>query len=187
MRGVPKESGTMSAVIAFDVDSVLFPINELCVLPYLRDAHGILMTKDQITAFDYGNKTIQKWAYEVFRRSDLYDGHLPDPDALAVLTDLRKRHRVIAVSSPFRGHASSKWAFCQRFGFDHEDIVLCGDKTLVGFDLLVDDRPRTLMEVGSRRALVFDQPWNRGELLWFDRIHGWGLSTTELIERKLAA
>lgn len=157
--------------IGIDVDSVLFPINELVVLPYLR-TFGYDMELEDIYAFDYGDPEIKRLAFECFKRTDLYDGYTPEDDAMMALEMLRQYNRVIAVSSPFAQHASSKWAYCQRSGFQHEDIVLCGDKSLVNMDALVDDRVDTALELGSRRVVIFDRPWN-DDLLGFSRAFGW--------------
>lgn len=164
--------------IALDVDSVLFPINELIVLPVLSGRLGRSVGKLEITSWSYGDiKDGKKTAYQVFRRPELYDlynmEHLYG-GAEEVLGALRTHHRVIALSSPFASHATSKWRFLQRLGFAHEDIVLCGDKTLVGFDLLLDDAPHTCAAVGADRAVVFDQPWNHvPELRYFHRANHW--------------
>ena len=172
----------MLKTIAFDIDSVLFPVNDLAVLPALSEHFGRTVSKEEITDFDFrkcfggGNKAVaaQAVAFEQFRRSDLYDGHQLSIEQDRTLRVLRMAgHRVLAVSSPFREHASSKWSYCQRAGFDHEDIVLCGDKRLVRFDLLIDDRPDTIQQIGPERSLVFDQPWNTLLHSRFGRVMGW--------------
>lgn len=161
-------------IIAIDVDSVLFPVNDLAVLPALHAA-GFEVTKEDITAFDYAaclGREAKRIAFEQFARTDLYDGHETPYQVDTVLEQLRAYNRVIAVSSPFAQHASSKWSYCLRAGFEHDEIVLCGDKLLVDFDVLVDDRPETLLRLGNRRAVVFDQPWNRG-VQGIPRARGW--------------
>jgi 5'(3')-deoxyribonucleotidase len=165
-------------IIAIDVDSVLFPINERVILPALHAA-GLPTQLREITDFDYAaclSENHKQVAYDQFRRSDLYDGHMPPDSAMEALKILRRNNHVIAVSSPFAGHATSKWRFCQRAGFKHEDIVLCGDKGLVRFDVLLDDRPSTLEEIGPSHAVVFDRPWNRTDGLMgypYERAYGW--------------
>jgi 5'(3')-deoxyribonucleotidase len=175
----------MRKTIAIDCDSVLFPINELVVLPLLSSRLGREVRKIEITDWDYGEiDGAKEIAYEAFAREDLYDGYQPGviaPDAMDVLADLRYRHRVLAVSSPVATHAGSKWEYLRRCGFKHEDIVLCGDKSLVEFDVLLDDAPKYLLDVGAAHAVVFDQPWNRGiDLRDFERAYGW-----EDVPRKL--
>ncbi len=165
------------ATIAIDVDSVLFPINELVILPLLSARLGREVSKDEITSWAYGEiEGGKEIAYEAFRRSSLYDPYdlSMTPHASKELGVLRKRYkRVLAVSSPFAGHATSKWRYIQRCGFEHNDIVLCGDKSLVDFDVLVDDRPDTALEMGPGRVVVFDQPWNRDVPLEYERAYNW--------------
>lgn len=172
--------------IAIDVDSVLFPINELVVLPLLEARLGRAVSKQEITTWSYGEIEGGKdIAYEAFRRSTLYDPYdlSVTPGATEALAELRSTYdRVIAVSSPFAGHATSKWRYLQRCGFDHEDIVLCGDKSLVDFSVLVDDKPETCAELGTICSVVFDQPWNRlPELAEHERAYSW-----EDVPRKVA-
>lgn len=165
--------------IAVDVDSVLFPINELVILPLLSARLGREVLKREITSWDYGDIDGGKEvAYEVFKRPNLYDGYdlRVTPGADVVLDFLRFEYdRVIAVSTPFQQHASSKWAYIERCGFDFGDIFLTGDKASVKFDVLVDDAPHTAQLLGAGQVVIFDQPWNRGdELRFFHRAFGWG-------------
>jgi len=161
--------------IGIDVDSVLFPINEWVIIPAWARV-GLPVKLEDITDFDYlkcltpEHKQI---AFRQFMRSDLYDGFRPTEVAMAALTLLRERYRVIAVTSPFYQHAGSKWRFCQRAGFEHGDIILCGDKTLVNMDVLLDDRPKTLLALGPGKSMVFDRPWNRYQLYTHHRVYGW--------------
>jgi len=165
-------------VVAVDCDSVLFPINELVVLPLLESRLGRPVSKQEITDWDYsaipGAKEI---AYEAFKRPNLYDQYnlgAINPDALDGLAILRTQYRVLAVSSPMTDHASSKWRFLRRCGFAHTDVVLCGDKRLIDFDVLVDDGPQYCLDMGQDHTVVFDQPWNRiDELQGYERAYGW--------------
>ena len=168
--------------IAFDIDSVLFPVNEAAILPALSTHFGRTVSKEEIIDFDYqkcfggGRKAeaAKDVAFAQFRRSDLYDGHQLNEKQRICLHVLRAAgYRVLVVSSPFGEHASSKWSYCQRAGFYHKDIVLCGDKRLVDFDLLIDDRPETVAHIGPERAIVFDQPWNRRMATKYTRVLGW--------------
>lgn len=175
-------------IIAIDCDSVLFPINELVVLPLLSERLGRTVYKREITSWSYGEiEGGKEIAMEAFMRPNLYDAYdlSVTPDAEEALRMLRDRYdRVIAVSTPFRAHASSKWTYLQRIGFKDEDIVLCGDKSLVAFDVLVDDRPDTARVLGPECVVVFDQPWNRDTDLcipFYERAFGW-----EDVPRKVA-
>ena len=163
-------------IVGIDVDSVLFPINEKVILPAFERA-GIPALMEDITDFDYakclteGHKQI---AMAYFAQHDLYDDFDISPLVRDELAVLRSQYRVLAVSNPFYEHAGSKWDFCYRAGFDHENIVLLADKALLKLDVLVDDRPRTCQDVGAARAVVFDQPWNRGQAMGgYTRAYGW--------------
>ena len=154
-------------IVAIDVDSVLFPINEEILIPEWA-RHGLEVELEDITDFDYLKcltKEHKRIAFAQFRRRYLYDGYNITEEIEESLSRMRGLYRVIVVSSPFAQHAESKWKFCQRAGFDHTDIVLVGDKTLVDCDVLLDDRPSTLAEIGLLQGLVFDRPWNQQNYL----------------------
>ena len=164
-------------ILALDCDSVLFPVNELVVLPYMEQVLGYPVDKQEITTWRFGDiPRGAELALAMFTRPDLYDEYdaysTPGlPDALAVL---RSQYRVLAVSVPFAEHAGSKWRYLRRLGFGDEDIVLCGDKRLVGFDVLVDDKPYTAEVLGPSKVVVFDQPWNRtDDLNLHHRAYDW--------------
>ncbi len=155
----------MDKIIALDLDSTLFPLNEWLVLPALW-ANGFPdVTIDDVTAFDWEEclgRRAKEIAFSVYKNPNLYDGFALPAEAQQLLSDLRNRYdRVIVVTSPFAAHAGSKWNLCLRSGFAHKDIFMCGDKAMVNFDVLLDDRAETCQEVGPRRAVVFDRPWNQ--------------------------
>jgi 5'(3')-deoxyribonucleotidase len=162
--------------IAIDCDSVLFPINELVVLPLLSAHLGREVEKDEITSWSYGDiPDGKRIAYEAFKQTGLYDGFGPDKETAEKLALLRALYqRVIAISAPFAQHASSKWSYLRRCGFEHEDIFLCADKGMVRWDVLVDDAPKYAQTLGPGRVVVFDQPWNRlPSLSDHQRAYGW--------------
>jgi 5'(3')-deoxyribonucleotidase len=163
-------------IIGIDVDGVLAPIHLL--IDELWAEHGLdIAHEPDVTDFDYElcvGKKAKELAYGVFRRRQLYDNMNPDLGAVEALNLFREDHRVIAVTTPFAEHASSKWSFCQRAGFAHNDIFLCGDKHfLTQLDVLVDDKAETLIEAPFA-GILFDQPWNRWLRHHPRRARGWG-------------
>ena len=163
------------SILALDIDSVMFPINEELILPALRRA-GMPYEMKDITDFDY-RKCLGQFArdvaYNQFKRHDLYDYSVLQAPVRTALKLLRAEYTVLAVSSPFQQHASSKWDFMRREGFSDQEIVLCGNKALVDVDLLIDDRPNTCRMVGHSRCVVFDQPWNQNVSEYFERVYNW--------------
>jgi 5'(3')-deoxyribonucleotidase len=152
-----------SAVIAIDVDSVMFPVNELVVLPALRHQGWDYQLAD-LTTFGYEyclGSAAARQAYACLRSPTLYDGWGLTNAEDSTVRRLREMGRVIAVSTPMVQHIASKWAYCERAGFAPGDIVLTGDKGLVTFDVLIDDRPDTIMSLPEEQTIVFDRPWNR--------------------------
>jgi 5'(3')-deoxyribonucleotidase len=44
--------------------------------------------------------------------------------------------------------------------------ILCGDKSLVKMDILIDDDPNNLITNNSKDKILMDQPWNRKDKLF---------------------
>lgn len=163
-------------IIGIDVDGVLAPIHKK--IDEVWKAAGLTCRHEpDVTDFNYSvcvGETAKELAYDVFRWEDLYDDMSPDVGAKRALAHFRENHRVVAVTSPFAQHASSKWSYCQRAGFAHSDIFLCGDKHfLTQLDVLVDDKAETLIEAPFK-GILFDQPWNRWLRGHPRRAKGWG-------------
>lgn len=157
----------MRTTVAVDCDGVLVAVHTL--IDEVWRANGLPFQHDpHVTDFDYAKCVGSRGklhAYNVFRRPDLYDcPTLPlEPGARAGLEALRAaQYKVIAVSSPFAEHAGSKWSLLRRLGFEHDEIFLAGDKQSVRWDVLIDDKAETVVETPPvRKALLYDQPWNR--------------------------
>lgn len=151
-------------VILLDVDGVLTDHSSLFMAKVNR-RFGTSYTYEQIQDWEYSHmeKTHKKFVYseECWNDRFLYDLHSLDDDQIATIDWMREVGlRVCACTSPMSGHIRSKYQFLQRY-FDHKDIYICGDKTLVRGDLLVDDGPHNL-EAFPGATIIFDRPWNQG-------------------------
>ena len=90
------------------------------------------------------------------------------PGAVEAVERLRKRYRVVCVTSPYEG--APTWqhdrlaALKRDFGFAKWDVLFCSDKSLARVDALIDDKPENLFDdcgdgVFSLGCLI-ERPWN---------------------------
>ena len=152
--------------LLIDMDGVMVEHSAM-FMRWLNKQNGTSHRYEDISAFRYPNLThrerrqVMKW----WHKADLYDSHPPEPGCISALAALRRRHRVVAVTSPMDGHVHSKWRWLRRTGgFREADIVITGDKTLVPGDVLLDDRVKNLEqaeETGHALPVCFDRPWNQ--------------------------
>lgn len=162
-------------IILLDMDGVMVEHSAM-FMRWLNRDNGTNHRYEDIAGFDYPNLSAdeRRQVMRYWHKRDLYDSHPPEPGCLEAIEDLRRRHRVVAVTSPMDGHVHSKFTWLRRTGgFAKKDIVIAGDKDLVGGDVLLDDRIRNLEEAAAkgREAVCYDRPWNqewRGS-----RVGGW--------------
>lgn len=156
-------------IIGVDGDGVLLDLVGASV-PLGEKLSGRRVSADEVTqwcvASSWGvDKTTfyAQWNEPGFcARIPAYEG------ALGFVEELRKRGRVVAVTSPFK--TSRHWrderahALMRDFGFAGDDIVLASDKTLINVDVLIDDAEHNVKDFVStgRPAVLIDRPWNRG-------------------------
>lgn len=152
-----------SYVIAVDVDEVCADLlTEWIVVRYNRMA-GAHLTLADITAWDMKDVVPEEWVrrtYMILEDEDLYDGVKPFPGALEAINRLREQgHRVVFASSCVVGSYDAKVRWLIRNGFvpdsrTPKDVYLCGDKSLVNADILIDDGLHNLDTFPGWRILV---------------------------------
>jgi len=150
-------------IVLLDVDGVMTN-HTVEYLEEINELFGKEYTIEDVTSYDYGflEEEERELMFRRWEFASYDDCSLTDQQQLAI-ENLRGYCRVVVCSTPFVGHIQSKQRFLLRY-FSRDDIVLCGDKTLVGGDILVDDSERNIerfREVGGH-GIVFDQPWNQG-------------------------
>ena len=149
--------------VALDMDGVMVDWSQRAVNA-INEELGTNYLVSDIRHFNYAEsfgKPARKIVYEkVLSDPHLYDDIDPEPGFEVALEELRSKYRVIAVTAPVVGHASSKLRWLHRHGFSHKDTFLCHDKKMVDFDVLVDDKLETFHEL-RERCILFFRPWNR--------------------------
>ncbi|KAA6430316.1 5'(3')-deoxyribonucleotidase [Rufibacter glacialis] len=98
------------------------------------------------------------------------------PDSQEVIKALTEKYEVFIVSAgmEFRNSLIDKFDWLQdHFPFiSWRNYVLCGDKSIIGADIMIDDRPKNLITFSGERKLLFTSPHNVN-ILEFERVSTW--------------
>ena len=140
-------------IIACDVDEVVADLRTEWLLRYNRDWNDNL-TLERITTWDFHtlvNPLCGKGIYEYLSAPDLYECVQPIPGAVEGVEALRAAgHRILFVTHNVWGMTDQKAEWLLRHGFIHQrgrmlppELIVTGEKTLVGADLLIDDAGST--------------------------------------------
>lgn len=117
--------------------------------------------------------------YDILKEPDLYANVSPISLSQEGVASLRAAgHRVVFVTNCGRGMFDQKWEWLVRHGFLQErrhepDLISAMEKTLIGVDLMIDDKTETVEAFGSR-GVLFQRPWNSGKATWLNIPLAWG-------------
>jgi 5'(3')-deoxyribonucleotidase len=166
-----------------DVDGVCANFTAL-YLSLLNQRFGRMRVFEEVTKFDFSacvsNKDEDRWIWQHIDATPGLVYQLDDlPGARDGLAALRTLGKVRALTSPTFGPTwmpeRARWLLDR--GFAKADIVFCSDKALVPGDVLIDDRLETCIEWQAAHpngtAIVFDAPYNQGDLQGCTRCRGW--------------
>ncbi|PLR99524.1 5' nucleotidase, NT5C type [Bacillus sp. T33-2] len=165
----------MKKVIAIDMDQVLADLLHDWVAE-INEYEGENLRTEDIECWDIfkyvkcGNKVYQYLTYDLFR-------HLPViPDSQRVVKALMEKYDVYVVTTatnhPESLKAKVEW-LKEHFDFmPMSNVVLCGDKSIIKADIMIDDGIHNLEQFGGQQ-LLFDAPHNRQETR-FTRVRDWG-------------
>ncbi len=98
------------------------------------------------------------------------------PGSQEVIKALMDKYEVFIVSAgmEFRNSLIDKFDWLHdHFPFiSWKNYVICGDKSIIGADIMIDDRPRNLRTFPGERKLLFTSPHNVN-LTEFERVSTW--------------
>lgn len=105
------------------------------------------------------------------------------PDAIEVVKKLHEQHEVFIVSAAteFPNSLKEKHEWLEEhFPFIHwKNLVLCGDKSIVKGDVIIDDHEKNL-KVFEGQTLLFDAIHNQS-LVGYQRVKSWKEIAQELL------
>jgi len=173
------------ALIACDFDGVLADTHTAALRVY-NQWYGTSLTPDDLKDyyFPHWERFGAIWHHPTFYQSE---GVQPIPGAIEAVHRLRAAgHRVVIVSACAQMMSAGKTQWLEAHGLrpfrtDDQDFIAASDKTLIRAALLIDDAPHHVADWArsGRRAILFDQPWNRRADLtsvlwsWIERAQGW--------------
>ncbi|MFB9863455.1 5' nucleotidase, NT5C type [Rufibacter immobilis] len=164
--------------IAIDMDEVMAdPIDKFIEL-YNRDC-ALNLTLDQLHGKEIYECVPEEHKDKVWEYINA-EGFFRDlkviPDSQEVIKALTDKYEVFIVSAgmEFRNSLIDKFDWLQdHFPFiGWQNYVLCGDKSIIGADIMIDDRPKNLITFSGERKLLFTSPHNVN-ILEFERVSTW--------------
>ncbi len=153
----------MKKIIACDIDDVLFSL-----VPLWIDKYNFIwddkLDHKTITDWDISMFVKPKCGEKIYSYLDekLYLDKNLVKDADWGVKQLRKMgYRVIFITSNSFNMGGVKFNWLNRNGFevDKKDYFECGEKSLVKFNLLLDDNYENVLSSG-KRGVLFTQSWN---------------------------
>ncbi len=155
-------------VILLDCDGVIVDSHPK-FMRLINEKFGTSFTMASIVNYKYEEclgKAISDYILEeLWHLEDLYDDEPVTIPVKDMIRSLRGLGRVILISAPMAGHATSKMRFLHRAGFAQEEIVFTWDKAALerAFPgaLLIDDSPSFLKRHQGPK-IIFNQPYNQG-------------------------
>lgn len=105
---------------------------------------------------------------DIVERSGFCAGLVPLPGASAAVEQMRRKHEVFCVTSPWNSpnwmHERTVW-LKRHFGIEHKNVIHCARKELVFGDVLIDDKLLTVVTWAATwpnsLAVVWNQPYNQ--------------------------
>lgn len=163
--------------IAVDMDEVIADSHGRFVELYCRD-FGIRLGEEELAGKRFSEAVapehrpaVASYAHDVAFFSSLS----VIPGAQEVLEQLWDRHEVFIASAAMEFPTSfvAKFEWLREFFpfLSWENVVFCGDKSIISADYLIDDLPRNLSRFGGE-GILFSAPHNRNETR-FRRVNGW--------------
>lgn len=158
-------------LILVDVDGVIAPMLEDGWLPLYNKDFDDNLTSEDITDWDlrqFVKPEARDSIYTYLSYPNLYDNVRPVLNSLERINDLKNGgHRIVYVTT---GIFPAKVSWLYKYGFlDEEanpvngekDLVISADKKLVHGDVIVDDKPQTILEHPAELPILYDQLYNR--------------------------
>jgi 5'(3')-deoxyribonucleotidase len=163
--------------IAIDMDEVLADALGELIARYNHE-FGTTITKDSVQGH---------WLHEVLppgshiaiegylQQPDFFENLAVIPDSQRVLARIADRYEVFIATAAmgFPNSFGPKFRWLRKhFPFIHpQNVVFCGDKSILHADCLIDDMTRNLRAFG-RAGILFSAPHNVRETA-FDRVDTW--------------
>lgn len=164
--------------LAIDMDETMADTAKEINLWYERE-FGQALTEQELHAKDFKNAVPpdRVGAIKRYLNTPGFFRHLVTyPDAIGVVRELNKRYRVFIVSAAMEFPNSLKdkteW-LDEYFPFlDWRQYCLCGDKSVVQTDMMIDDRSRNFTHLRGAKTYLYTAHHNVLETD-YERVNNW--------------
>lgn len=168
----------MRKVIAIDQDQVLADLLSGWLDKY-NQLYNDDLKPDDIKSWrlsDYVKDNCGNYVYKLLEDYDLFRNLPVIEHSQYVVERLNYRHDVYITTSAtsIKGSLAAKVEWInEHFPFiPDSNIVLCGDKSIIHADIMIDDGIHNLRKFKGERKLLFDAPHNRNNNE-FERVNNW--------------
>ena len=164
--------------LAIDMDETMADTTQQINKWYARE-FGQALTEAQLYGTEFRNAVpagrsgaVHKYLNTpgFFRDIDVY------PDAIEVVKELNKKYRIFIVSAAmeFPNSLKDKVEWLDEFFpfLDWRQYCLCGDKSVVQTDLMIDDRSRNFTHLKGSKAYLYTAHHNVSETE-YERVNDW--------------
>jgi 5'-nucleotidase len=167
----------MKKRILVDMDDVLADASER-ILEILNQKNNLSLSKDFFDDkdfYDYVKSNNLKSYRDELNAPGFFGNLNVIPDSQEVLAELSEKHEVFIVSAAmeFPNSLKEKYDWMQtHFPFiSWKNIMLCGDKSIVKGDILIDDHEKNLIHFDGE-TILFDAIHNK-KINNYNRISNW--------------
>jgi 5'(3')-deoxyribonucleotidase len=154
--------------IAIDVDGVLVE-QVIPTLQRIKEKYGISLSKEQITSWEFpiGNSDI-KTEIELAEMEEKFVKLMPPIEGcIEALSELSQEFNIIIATGrkPITDSWTKDWLNSNKVQFDHFINTRESGKSISEAQFLIDDYDKNIKEFiksgdNSRKAILFNQPWN---------------------------
>lgn len=161
-------------IVGMDIDGVILDLHAEWIVNRYNKFWGDHLTHESFTAWDvtqFVKPECGEKVYDILSHTDLYDDvPLIKNHSLHYINLLRAEHgkRFVFATSVIGEHGGQKLKALRRFGYlpqgrYTEDYIEASDKSLLNFDVMVDDYHGTIQKFLDRgkAGILYSQPWNR--------------------------
>lgn len=148
--------------IGLDVDDVLLPCTDIAIDQLVREGYSV---DRKTVTWDFANLTpeARERAKELLHDEKTFLEQRPYRGAVQMVQKLLNwGHEVYFVTAPYPEFLVFRYQQLQSFFpmVPAKNIILCGDKSVIALDVLLDDGPHNLETSLATHRVRWEKPWN---------------------------
>lgn len=151
-------------IIGVDVDSVVADLIPTWLKWYNRDYDDDIQVEEW-TEWEVPKriKCTREAMSRYIRMPELYDDVYPVEDSWMIINELRDLgHRIVYITSTPIGMEGVKYNWLYKWNYieSKKDYIEAEDKSLINFNVLLDDRYENVKNLSGKKGVLFNRPWN---------------------------